>query len=127
MAAVHYNAPPSDAILVDEDGTIRVLITDDGTADGTPVNCTGFALKFVLKLHPSDAVAAMALTTGDAEITIANGAATGDAIDIAYTNEDTENLSEGEYHYALWRTDAGEQRRLAWGTWPVRQPASVAG
>lgn len=124
MAAVHYNFPDSDALLIGEDGTIRVLVTDDGTASGNPVNCGAFAMSFVIEV-PETGTNVVTKTTAAGSVTTSSVAGTDDAVDIAYLVADTSGLRPGIYDYALVRTDSGEKRRLVWGTIPILDAAMV--
>ena len=88
---------------------ITDTITDDGTADGTPVNITGWTLQAYL-------------TTNGAQVvkTIGNGITVTDAPNgvctITFARDDTEDVQPGTYQWALWRMDAGNEAALTKGT-----------
>ena len=121
---------PRNLWRIGEDFSFDVPVNTTGDSAGTPVTINTWALSFVLKAKERDAASLIpAKTTANGAITFANGVhpigsplagdsttGTNDMARVAIADTDHVNLTPGKYHYALWRTDAGQARRIAWGT-----------
>ena len=121
---------PRNLWRIGEDFTFAVPVNSTGDSTGTPVTISTYALSFVLKSSERSAVNLLGTkTTGNGMITFANGVhpigsplagqstgGTNDMAKVAILAANHANLSPGKYFWALWRTDAGQARRLAWGT-----------
>ena len=121
---------PRNLWRIGEDFSFDVCVNSTGDSTGTPLTISTYALSFVLKARERDATSLIpAKTTAGGAITFANGVhpigsplagtstgGTNDMARVAIAAADHINLTPGRYHYALWRTDAGQTRRLAWGT-----------
>jgi len=91
-------------------------------ADDAPLDVSGFAMRWVLQ-RVGTATDALSKTTGDSEITVADGAGTNDAVTVVIEAADTADLTADVYHHALWRTDAGYEQLLAEGDAVLRAAA----
>ena len=120
-----------------EDFSFNVPVNTTRDSTGTPVNISTYALSFsLIKLSTVARNRAAweansllpAKTTGGA-ITFANGVhpigsplagqSTGGTLDmakVAIADTDHPELNDGKYQWALWRSDAGQERKLSWGT-----------
>ena len=121
---------PRNLWRIGEDFSFNIPVNTTGDSTGTPVTVNTYALSFVLKSRERDASSMIpAKTTAGGAITFANGVhpigsplagqSTGGTNDMAKVDIDAAdhvNLTPGRYFWALWRTDAGQNRRLAWGT-----------
>jgi len=81
---------------------------------------TGKTLEFVIRKEPEDATAVYSVTSG---ITLDTTTITDDTglIPIGVA---TNSMEEGVYQGAIWRTDAGNQRVLAFGPLLARRAAA---
>jgi hypothetical protein len=97
-----------------EDAEI-VLTGEDDT------NPTGWALVFTISAYPTQTPVTLAVT----DVTV--GGAGPYTFTIPLTRAETSDLTADEYHADLWRTDSGNNVRLAGGRIkvlnPVRLPA----
>lgn len=121
---------PRNLWRIGEDFSFDIPVNSTGDSTGTPVNISSYALSFVLKARERDAASLIpAKTTANGAITFANGVhpvgsplagdsttGTNDMARVAIADTDHVNLMPGKYFWALFRTDAGQTRRLAWGT-----------
>ena len=121
---------PKGLWRIGEDFSFDVCVNSTGDSTGTPLSISAYALSFVLKARERDAASLIpAKTTAGGTITLANGVhpigsplagtstgGTNDMARVAIVDTDHVNLTPGKYYWALWRTDAGQTRRLAWGT-----------
>ena len=112
-------------VVIGEDRTINV---DVNQSDGsTAQTMTGWALAWYLSERPGSTIL-VTKTTGGSGITITNGDGTDDRAAITLTDTDTESGSLADkatltYHHELWRTDAGNESRLAYGKFVLHQGA----
>ncbi len=114
-----------DRIFIGEDVTIRVqLVTKDATGkDVASADVSSNAYRMEVKASPGDTTALIDLVTG-VEITFANGdlslgelVGASSVLVIAMSDTETELItSEGLYSYDVWRTDAGSESVVAFGT-----------
>lgn len=81
---------------------------------GDPQNMTGWSLGFAI--YTTSDVARVSKATGGSGITIGNGSGTNDRATVTLTHADTRDLKSGLYQWALWRTDAGFENVLGFGT-----------
>lgn len=119
---------PSDSIVAGSDLVFRVLVTEDGRWNGTPTNMTGKATTFVLRKSKDDGSAGDVLTSktfAAGTITYANVNGTADAVDAEIDATDLDDTWNGTAHWAVWRTDSGNTRCLAWGTVVIERAAAV--
>jgi len=101
-------------LVIGEDRTINI---DVNQADGsTAQSMTGWALSWFLMDKPEGT--ALATLTTASEITIGNGDGTDDRAAITVADTVTEALTDSSalYWHELWRTDAGSESRIAYGT-----------
>lgn len=115
-----------DRIFIGEDITIRVqLVTTDATGKdvvSSDVSSNAYAME--VKQSPGDATALIDVGTAGGEITFANGdlslgelTGTNSVLVIALSDTETELItSEGLYSFDVWRTDAGSESVVAFGT-----------
>ena len=99
------------SLIVGADSTWRVTVTDSAGAAQT---MTGWTLEFSLRQHRSDGKGTQVLTTTSA--TLSNGSGTDDVVSFPIADTDTDPLAPGVYDWAVWRTDAGSETCLAFGT-----------
>jgi len=98
-------------LIIGEDRTFEIRVLDSA---GAVQVMTGWALQFVIAKVASQ-TALISLTVGSG-ITIENGAGTDDQATCVLTDDNTNTLTdEGEYDYALKRTDAGSEAYLQYG------------
>ena len=123
---------PRNLWRIGEDFSFDVPVNTTGDSTGTPVTVSAYALSFVFKAKERDAASVAGFsvkTTGNGKITFANGVhpigsplagqSTGGTNDMAKVDIDASdhaNINPGRYFWALWRTDSGAHRRLAFGT-----------
>jgi hypothetical protein len=112
--------------------TFRVLLTDDGTASGTPTDLTGRDYKFVLRaLLPGGAIdntsdPLLSKTNGAGEISYTDIGGTPSAADVAILDDDLPIISTAakEVHWTLWRTDTPNARAEAYGVVKLFDPGA---
>ena len=114
-----------DRIFIGEDVTIRVqLVTKDATGkDAASNDISSNAYRMEVKASPGDSTALIDLATGS-EITFGAGdlslgelVGANSVLVIAMSDSETELItSEGLYSYDVWRTDAGSESVVAFGT-----------
>lgn len=99
-----------------EDVGLVWTITDE---NGNPVtNMTGWAVAFYLlrSLEPGSDDASLAAAALVVKRTGGQGISLSPPeVRVSLAAADTQGLSPGLYWYELWRTDAGNRRRLAYG------------
>jgi len=113
-------------IFIGEDLTFRIqLVTKDSAgADVVEGDVSGNAYIMTIKKTPADAAALIDVDTAGGEITFANGdtalnelSGTNTVLAIVLSDTETELITEdGVYHYDIWRTDAGSESLVAFGT-----------
>ena len=115
---------------IGEDFSFNIPVNTTGDSTGTPITITTYALSFIVKQRERDAAGLIAAkTTANGKITFANGVhpigsplagqSTGGTNDMAKVDIDSadhSSMTPGKYFWALWRTDTGANRRLAYGT-----------
>lgn len=99
--AIEWPAPIT--FLLNTDFTFQVLMD---------AALTGKTVEFVIRKEPEDATAAYSVTSG---ITFTTTTITDDTANVPIAATGTDAMQEGEYVAAVWRTDTGEQRPLAYG------------
>lgn len=95
-----------------EDRTIDWTITDDGTAEGDPMDITGWT--FSCKVKRNDADPDPEVCAGTCVITNAMGG----VVRASFASADLDAM-EGDYRYSLWRTNAGAKKMLEQGFFSV--------
>ncbi|KKN54903.1 hypothetical protein LCGC14_0587960 [marine sediment metagenome] len=116
----------TDRIFIGEDLTIRVqVVTKNSTgADMAAADVSGNAYTMEVKQSPGDSTALIDVSTGGGEITFANGdlslgelSGANSVLVIALSDTETELITaEGLYSFDVWRTDAGSESVVAFGT-----------
>jgi len=99
------------SLFVGADSTWRVTVTDSAGAAQT---MTGWALELTLREHRSDGKGRQVFSTSS--VTLSDSAGTNDRASFPIADTDTDNLSPGTYDWAVYRTDAGSETVLAYGT-----------
>lgn len=106
-----------DVWPIGSDGRFDVYCVDQ---DGAVLDISAFTLQFVLKVGERDTTAIISKATASG-ITVVTRTING----VTYTNAvarvttlaaDAPNMSAGKYEWALWRTNSGDVRPIAWGT-----------
>lgn len=115
-----------DRIFIGEDVTIRVqIVTKDATGkDVAAADVSSNAYLMEVKQSPGDSTALIDVDTSGGEITFGNGdvslgelAGANTVLVIALSDTETELItSEGLYSFDVWRTDAGSESVVAFGT-----------
>lgn len=115
-----------DRIFIGEDLTIRVqIVTKDATGkDVAAADVSSNAYVMEVKQSPGDATALIDVDTAGGEITFAAGdvslgelAGANSVLVIVLSDTETELITaEGLYHFDVWRTDAGSEGVVAFGT-----------
>lgn len=99
---------------------------------GAPVDCSGFALRFQVYDLRRDAIITKQ-TSVSGEIVVTNGVGTGDKVIPQLVKTDTVNaesvpkITAGKLPYELWRTDVGNEVRLARGFIDFQDSANPTG
>lgn len=111
---VRHDFMVSDGLTPGEDRTLRFPTVDGDGADVTTF--AGWAVAFYLLDNLADAAGEAIVTkTTAGGITISAPP----NIDVALEPADTSGLDTRGRAYELWRTDAGNVRRLAYGNFPL--------
>lgn len=76
-------------------------------------NVTGWTFTFVVKSHPEATTPILTLTPAIADAALGQ-------VDVTIADTDTDALVPKEYVYKLWRTNAGSESVLAYGTLHLR-------
>ena len=112
--ALEQNITLDDHWFKGADQQFRFTIVD---SSGNAQTMTGWALEWVLRrLSPSSSTAVLTKNTSGGTIVISSGSGTDDRATVTVTDDDTLNIPAGTYHYAIRRTDAGNEQVLAFGT-----------
>jgi len=82
---------------------------------------TGKTVEFVIRKEPEDATTSYSVTSG---ITFTQTTIADDTANIPIAATGTNAMEEGVYSGAVWRTDTGEQRPLAYGPILAKRAAS---
>ena len=115
-----------DPIFIGEDLTFRFQMVKKNSAGADVVegDVSSNAYLMTVKKSPADSAALIDLLTG-AEITFAAGisdphnelAGANTVLVIAMNDTETEKITEaGLYHFDVWRTDAGNESLVVFGT-----------
>ena len=118
----------ADGLYLGEDRAIRHLVTDQVLTDdwpaGSPINCTTFAMMWVM-VRAIGGSPIINKATGGSGITVADVRGTGDAVDVQLDRADSVDLQPGKYYYTLRRIDTGTNIHLADGEIVFRQGAGI--
>lgn len=120
------NFTADDHLFIGEDETLQFTITD---ASDVPVNVTGFAMEWTLRLKDATTTASLQKTTAAGGITItgtynASAALNTQRVNVIIADTDTDLLAARSYRYALKRTDSGSESVLAFGSLVLRKSAA---
>ena len=116
----------SENWFIGEDKTIPFQIYSSDEA--TIIDITGWALAWYMRREIDADTKVLTCTTGGSTITI-TGTYNSDPdvntqrANIIIADTDTDNLQPGQYYYSLWRTDAGNETVLAFGTVTLKKAA----
>lgn len=127
VATVDYGHVDIPRFLVPQGGTISIIIPIVDAA-GVPVNISAFAANCLFEVW--DALPSTVARYLAKSITAVNANATLDGAQIAFVDADTIAASvggapgvpvfpAGDHVYEIWRTDGNNDRRLAWGLFPL--------
>ena len=107
--------------FIGADTTFEIPVYDKCSGKQT---MTGWSLKFVLR-DPATGVALLTKTSAAGQITLSStGApAVDDQADVAVLAADTTAAIEQAYAFTLWRTNAGANTVLSYGTIHATKPA----
>lgn len=92
-----------------------IYTTDEGS---TPQNIAGWTIRFTVSKRKGSATKMIPTKTCSHTVS-ANG-----TLSVDLSAEET-NLTPAVYHYDFWRTDAGYERRLTYGDFPIAANARV--
>ena len=106
----------TDNVTPGEERTLRWAVQDADEVAVTDFTGWTFAWYLLRALKTAEGLTKLAARALVAKTSASGITASVPNVDVALAVENTEALTAGVYGYELWRTDAGNERRIAYGS-----------